>query len=198
MPVPRKKQPLTIQSSLGRAFHFDMKKLIIILLLAAYIGGAAQPAADAVATVGQPFPAWQPGYLDLHHINTGRGNSAFYVLPDGTTILFDAGELDPTNPRTTSKRNTSIRPDDSRRPFEWIASYIQQVAPNKAQQGIDYAVISHFHDDHFGSWYQGAPLSTDGKFRRTGITGVTDLLSVHCLLTRDYHYPVDPSIALKY
>src|SRR5512139_3295356 len=89
-----------IQDNYGKfaPFRFDMKKLIIIFLLAVYISGAGQPSADAIATIGQPFPAWQPGYLDLHHINTGRGNSAFYVLPDGTTILFDAGELDPTNP----------------------------------------------------------------------------------------------------
>src|SRR3982751_5189516 len=63
-----------------------------------------------IAVVGRPLPAWQKGYLDLHHINTGRGNAAFYIFPDGTTMLLDAGELDPSSPRTTSKRNTPIRP----------------------------------------------------------------------------------------
>jgi len=149
---------------------------------------------QSVATPGEPLPAWQEGYLDLHHINTGRGNAAFYILPDGTTILFDAGELDPTDPRTTSPRNTPIRPDDSKRPYEWISAYIQRVAPQKE---IDYAVISHFHDDHFGSWYAGAPVSKDGKFILSGITGVADLLSIHTLLTRDYHYPVDPLRQIK-
>lgn len=159
---------------------------------------AAAPASDTgIAVIGQPLPAWQPGYLDLHHINTGRGNAAFYVLPDGTTILFDAGELDPTNPRTTSKRNTPIRPDNSHRPYEWIASYIRQVAPAAGHSGIDYAVISHFHDDHFGSWYPEAPRSSDGRFALTGITGVGDILPIHRLLTRDYHYPVDPATTLR-
>jgi hypothetical protein len=74
-----------------------------------------------VASIGKPLPPWQQGWLDLHHINTGRGNAALYILPDGTTILFDAGELDPTDPRTKSKRNTPIRPDDSKRPYEWAA-----------------------------------------------------------------------------
>jgi hypothetical protein len=143
-----------------------------------------------VASIGKPLPPWQQGWLDLHHINTGRGNAAFYILPDGTTILFDAGELNPTDPRTTSKRNTPIRPDDSKRPYEWIAYYIQHVASRKE---IDYAVISHFHDDHFGGWYAGAPVSRDGKFTLSGISGVADLLPVHRLLTRDYHYPVDPA-----
>jgi len=142
-----------------------------------------------IAEIGKPLPAWQEGYLDLHHINTGRGNAAFYILPDGTTLLFDAGELDPTNPRTLSKRNTVIRPNGSKHPFEWIVHYIRQVSPLKEKAVIDYAVISHFHDDHFGSWYSSAPSSADGKFALTGITGVSSLVPVSCLVTRDYNYP---------
>jgi len=45
---------------------------------------------------GQPLPAWQEGYLDIHHINTGHGDAAFYIFPDGTTMLLDVGEMDPT------------------------------------------------------------------------------------------------------
>ncbi len=176
-----------------------MKQFLIILFILKTTIGAAQSAAPLsatpVATIGQPLPPWREGWLDLHHINTGRGNAAFYILPDGTTILCDAGELDPTDPRTTSKRNTPIKPNDSRHPYEWIASYITAVAPNKT--AIDYAVISHFHEDHFGSWYPSAPLSPDKKFALTGITGVADLIPIHVLLTRDYHYPVDPSILLQ-
>ena len=172
-----------------------MKNIFYILMIAgANLGVRAQSFTTPV--VGQPLPAWQEGCLDLHHINTGRGNAAFYILPDGTTVLFDAGELDPTNPRTTSKRNTSLLPNATRQPHEWIVDYIRQVAPAVRETGIDYAVISHFHDDHFGSWYPAAPSSTDKKFVRTGITGVGDLLSIHCLLTRDYHYPVDLSTQL--
>lgn len=170
-----------------------MKYLLLLLLMAVLVSARSQ----SIATIGQPLPAWQEGYLDLHHINTGRGNAAFYILPDGTSLLFDAGELDPTAARTTSKRNTPIRPDDSKRPYEWIASYIQRVGPLKEKTVIDYAVISHFHDDHFGGWYPGAPVSKNGKFTLSGITGVGDLLPIHCLLTRDYHYPVDPSAQLR-
>ncbi|HZE86201.1 MAG TPA: hypothetical protein VE035_17900 [Puia sp.] len=164
----------------------------------------AQPASSAptadpaqIATPGKPLPEWKEGYLDLHHINTGRGNAAFYILPDGTTILFDAGELDPSEARTTSKRNTPIRPDDSKRPYEWIADYIGQVSPAKEKTVIDYAVISHFHDDHFGSWYPAAPLSADKSYSLTGITGVGSLLPIHNLLTRDYDYPVPMQARLR-
>ena len=71
--------------------------------------------------VGQPLPVWQEGYLDIHQINTGRGNSAFLILPDGTTALIDAGELDPTDPRTMSPRNTPAKPNGDRHAGEWIA-----------------------------------------------------------------------------
>jgi len=149
------------------------------------------------AVPGQPLPPWQPGWLDLHHINTGRGNTAFFILPDGTNLLVDAGELDPTAPRTTSPRNTPIKPNNSKQPFEWIADYIRQFSPQKEKTVIDYALITHFHDDHFGGWYPGAPLSADKKFIRSGITGIADLLPMHVLLTRDYHYPVNPDSLLK-
>jgi len=170
-----------------------MNKIIFAALLLVVFSSRAQQSSE-IATPGQPLPAWQEGYLDLHHINTGRGNAAFYILPDGTSILFDAGELDPSDPRTTSKRNTPIRPDDSRKPYEWIVNYIRQV--DKANF-IDYAVISHFHDDHFGAWYSTIPLSADKKFALTGITGVGELLPIHTLLTRDYNYPVSFDKALS-
>ena len=150
-----------------------------------------------VATPGQSLPPWQPGYLDIHHINTGRGNAAFFILPDGTSLLVDAGELDPTAARTTSARNTPIRPDSSKKPFEWIADYIHQFAPQKEKAVIDYALVTHFHDDHFGGWYPGAPASNSKSFTRSGITGIADLIPVHLLLTRNYNYPTPPDSLLK-
>jgi hypothetical protein len=46
-------------------------------------------------TVKQLLPPWTAGYLYIHHISTGRGNAAYVVMPDGTTMLIDAGEADP-------------------------------------------------------------------------------------------------------
>ncbi|OJY90876.1 MAG: hypothetical protein BGP13_12795 [Sphingobacteriales bacterium 40-81] len=147
-----------------------------------------------VAVPGQPLPSWKEGMLDLHHINTGWGDAAFYIFPDGTTMLFDAGEMNPTDERAFTPRNARMRPDYSRRPYEWVAYYIQKVAPLKEKTTIDYAAISHFHDDHFGSWYPGAKLSVTGKYSLTGITGVGELIPIQYLLDRgypDYNYPFD-------
>src|ERR1044072_2776377 len=41
---------------------------------------------------GQPLPPWTPGTLDIHQINTGRGNAALLIFPDGTSMLLDAGD----------------------------------------------------------------------------------------------------------
>ncbi len=150
--------------------------------------------------IGESLPAWEKGYLDLHHINTGRGSSAFYVFPDGTTMLLDAGEMSPLNGRTFSKRNSEIRPDSSKKPYEWIVNYIRQVAPPENNRSIDYGLITHFHDDHYGAWYPGAPLSGSKKFALSGITGVSELLPVQLLFDRGfpgYNYPYDMKSAAK-
>ena len=40
------------------------------------------------------LPAWEEGYMDIHFINTGRGESVYHIFPDGTTLLMDtAGSL---------------------------------------------------------------------------------------------------------
>ena len=67
-----------------------MQKLLTSLILIISIQLNAQE-----AIVGQSLPAWKEGYLDLHHINTGRGSCAYYIFPDGTTMLVDAGEMNP-------------------------------------------------------------------------------------------------------
>ncbi len=158
------------------------------------MSAASATAYGQVAVVGNQLPAWKEGYLDLHHINTGWGDAAFYIFPDSTTMLFDAGEINPTDPRAFTPRNAPMRPNYSRKPYAWIAHYIKQVSPLKEDAVIDYAAISHFHDDHFGSWYLGAPRSATGKYDLTGITGVGELVPVKLLLDRgypDYNYPYD-------
>jgi len=67
-----------------------MKKILILIGFAFSLEGYGQE-------IGKPLPAWKEGMLDLHHINTGRGDAAFYLLPDGTTFLLDAGEMPPDN-----------------------------------------------------------------------------------------------------
>ena len=53
--------------------------------------------------------------MDIHHINTGRGDCTFCILPDGTTLLIDAGE----NNRV-GERVVAAKPDDTKKAGEWI------------------------------------------------------------------------------
>lgn len=108
-------------------------------------------------------------------------------------MLLDAGELDPTNPRVVSPRNTKARPNDSRPPYEWIARYIQRVAVHRSPCAIDMALITHFHDDHLGAVSALARPSRSGAFKLTGITGVGELVPIRTLFDRgypEYDYPI--------
>jgi beta-lactamase superfamily II metal-dependent hydrolase len=138
---------------------------------------------------GQALPPWSKGMLDIHHINTGHGVSAFMVLPDATTLHVDAGELDPTDSRTQGPRNSKMHPNDRRPAYEWIVNYIRQFHPAGTKGVLDYALISHFHDDHFGSLHQKSPMSASGRYRLTGITGVGELIPIGTLIDRGYVYP---------
>src|SRR5215469_3599333 len=94
--------------------------------------------------VGELLPAWSQGFLDIHQIQTGRGNAAFLVFPDGATMLIDAGAV----PDRSGPELGPERPNGSRSPGEWIARYIQHFNPGK---DLDYALITHYHDDHMGA-----------------------------------------------
>jgi glyoxylase-like metal-dependent hydrolase (beta-lactamase superfamily II) len=123
--------------------------------------------AKMTQSVGDILADWTFGTLDIHHINTGRGDATFMIFPDGTTMIYDAGSQDPTEPRTNSPRNTLPKPSGDRAPGEWIARYIEHIHPDRSSPVVDYAVISHFHGDHMGTLSSVSPLSKTGKYRLT-------------------------------
>ena len=111
---------------------FRILRIILLLVFYKSLSGA------------QPLnlSGWQEGYLDIHHISTGSGNATFFIFPDGTTLLFDAGDVDRAarlkypNPLRVSPR----LPNDSISAAQCITTYIRQVLP--AISHIDYGVIS--------------------------------------------------------
>ncbi|GAB4016196.1 hypothetical protein GCM10028808_43880 [Spirosoma migulaei] len=141
--------------------------------------------------VGEPLPVWQTGQLDIHHINTGQGNATFLVFPDGASLLVDAGAISPLDWRTNKPRNIPIKPTNERQAGEWIARYIRTALRFKANPAIDYAIITHFHDDHMGSPINAARRATGG-YALTGITEVAEYIPIRKILDRgwpDYAYP---------
>lgn len=142
---------------------------------------------------GQELAPWQEGQLDIHFINTGRGNASFIVFPDGTTMLIDAGDM---NAAEFEKNNFPLKvspalPNDSLRPGQWIVNYIRQVMPLDRKPAIDYALITHFHGDHYGNIEKSSPFSVGNAYQLSGLTDVGDQLPIHNILDRGYNYPVD-------
>src|ERR1700742_1694731 len=88
------------------------------------------------------LPAWSQGNLDIHHISTGRGNATYFVFPDGTTLLIDAGEADPKFIESVKPLKAfPARPDSAHTAGWYIADYIRQFAPSDRPLKLDYALI---------------------------------------------------------
>ncbi len=161
-------------------------------------GFACRAASGQATAPGATLSPWQPGFLDIHHINTGRGNSALAILPDGTSLLIDAGAATGQGPAMNAPR-----PDGSRRPGEWIARYVQRQLRATRSNGLDYALMTHLHGDHVGQLGAECPESPDGKYKLTGISDVAATVPIGKLIDRgfpDYDYPekaTDPN-ALNY
>ena len=136
---------------------------------------------------GEELPLWSEGYLDIHHINTGKGEAVFCILPDGTTMLTDAGATARPKPRVTDPR-----PDGSRTPGDWISRYILHFLENQSEKKLDYVLLTHFHDDHMGELYPGLKNSPKGNYVLTGITEVGEHIPFSKIVDRnwpDYNWP---------
>ncbi len=166
-----------------------LKKIILALLTAAIHHAVAAQANNDTASL-----RWNEGYLDIHHINTGRGVCTFFMLPDGTTMVADAGDLDDSaNIRSFPLTVTASYPDNSKTPAEWIADYINQVKPTTAKPVIDYALITHYHGDHMGIITSKTKTSKQGGYKLSGITKLGELMPIKKLIDRDYpgnNFPV--------
>ncbi len=124
----------------------------------------------------QELPQWQEGYLDIHHINTGRGDCTFCILPDGSTMLIDAGDNNRANERVVA-----AKPDTTRRAGEWIADYIRFFIPHN-KKSIDYYLLTHYHADHIGSRLH--KKESKGRYYLTGISEVYQSFPANVIVDR--------------
>jgi beta-lactamase superfamily II metal-dependent hydrolase len=139
----------------------------------------------------EQLPPWEEGVLDIHHINTGRGDAVFTILPDGTTLLIDAGDMSETHPRTLSARNAKRLPNNTKSPPGWIVDYIQQFFPKGYKKKLDYALITHYHDDHFGELDSLRINAFEDDYFLTGITEVGYSLPIKKIMDRGFYYPIN-------
>ena len=170
-----------------RAARLDKSSNIIPRVLLAAVVALAAVALRAEDVADREIEPWQPGTMDIHQISTGRGNAGLYIFPDGTTLLVDAGELERKTPK-----HTPDRPDGSHPGGEWIVRYIRHALRHDPKPALDYALLTHFHEDHMGGFTNTMPLSHSGTYQLTGITWVGEKLRIGKLLDRgwpDYNYP---------
>ena len=125
------------------------------------------------------LPPWAWGTLDIHQISTGRGNSAFLVFPDGTTMLVDAGAA----ASGEVMADTPPMPNASRTPGAWIVRYVTRAMAPAAPR-LDYALLTHFHGDHMGEVTAASATSKSGAFKLTGITEVGEAMPIGTLIDR--------------
>lgn len=139
------------------------------------------------AKTGETLPGWVEGCLDIHLINSGRGECIFHILPDGTTLLVDAGE--------TVAGTTSVpqKPDASVRPYMVDARYIRHFLP-EGKTTIDWCAPSHFHIDHIGSDNEDFEISPNG-YRLSGLLALYDEVAYDRVLDMGYPtYGADTTI----
>ena len=134
---------------------------------------------------------WHPGLLDIHHIQTGRGNATYIVCPDGTAMLIDMGDMSETHTRNLSHRNTPITPNNTKTPAEWVADYIKQFHPKNRKLQLDYALITHYHDDHFGEIAPYREKHKNGNYTLTGITELGSIIPISTLVDRGTSFPIN-------
>ena len=145
-----------------------------------------------VGKVGETLQGWTEGSLDIHFINTGRGESTFYVFPDGTTMLVDmAGSL-LTEAEAGTSMPTEPRPNASTSSADVIVGYINHFTSGQSRGHIDYAMLSHYHEDHMGTYRTTLPDGGDGTFKLTSFAEIGTRLPYRHYLDRnwpDFDYP---------
>ncbi len=149
------------------------KHLLFISLLPVLLFGAGCSRNQIFGAGGNrnQLPAWKEGYLDIHSINTGRGECTFYILPDGTTMLIDAGEFS-TN--TNVHPLVPQKPDSLTRPSATYARYIKHFLPRQSRGAIDYVLLTHFHMDHMGRIEPEYATHPEGNYVKTGISALCE------------------------
>ena len=141
--------------------------------------GGAEPVPDPLPQPdANTLPAWSAGYLDIHAINSGRGECTLVIMPDGTSMMIDAGEY-----YTSSAKAVDQKPNANIRPFKVYTAYAKYFLKATGHEFIDYFLLTHYHQDHMGQHRTAYGTSGDG-YCRSGVMAVYDDLPIKKLVDR--------------
>lgn len=139
--------------------------------------------------VGSSLAIWSEGYLDIHTISTGRGECILIIMPDGTSLVVDAGEF---SRETSEYKNVSQRPNSSTRPSLVYANYISHFLPKS--NTIDYLNISHYHMDHMGNLEKEYTTASAGNYILSGVTALYNHIKFKEVIDRAYPNFYTPTV----
>lgn len=139
--------------------------------------------------VGNVWKGWKPGHFQVHFIYTGVCESAFYIFPDGTTMLLDCGDHDALG---RGPKAVPVLPHAGKHAGEWIARYVQRVNPKGCD--VDYMMLSHYHSDHAGctSFYASKDIRDEKEHCLSGFTQAAETLRFHKGIDRAWPTFDDP------
>ncbi len=163
-----------------------IQHILTALILCCACSGGKQTVPEA--RLGEVLPAWSEGCLDIHLVNSGNGECNFFILPDGTTLLVDAGEMPVRENHVPRKPNPEVRA------YKVYSEYIRHFLP-EGRTSIDWCAPSHFHIDHIGTTSCSEGLHHEGGFAVTGLTAVYGDVPFERLLDTGYpSYEADTEI----
>lgn len=146
------------------------------------------------------LPPWRKGELQVHFIYAGSSESAFYIFPDGTTMLVDCGDYDCGG--DWSMRNP-VESLGGRGPGKFTADYVRRVNPSGDK--VDYWLLTHWHADHGGcETSYAAREERDGEvWFRSGLAELVDDITFgrgldRCWPNRDDPFPCKDTSARQF
>ena len=163
-------------------------RLITLSLLCAALLCGCNKGAGSFRT-GSTLPMWQEGWLDIHAINTGRGESFWFIFPDGTTMLLDASGSLPQETHPLDPPGCISRPSPDISAGRVIIDYVNHFMPDVANGKVDYFMLSHYHGDHMGAWRAkpekyGIGVHPEGGFELISLGEVASELPIGTLIDR--------------
>lgn len=151
---------------------------------------------------------WKKGNLDIHFINTGRGECAFMIFPDGTQMVLDCGasvmKYDSGENLGYPQVGIYPQPSDAQVAGWAVSQYIAKCMKWTGNNKIDYGLNTHFDGDHLGVGYEGygvtPPKSAHGSWYLTGFTYLMEEFGFGTMIDHgypSYNYPYAQSGTVK-